>query len=108
MLNTVTDIVDPSYSAVVTACDAREAVVVERQNTTQAEDEAAIAEIRTQCDLVFSGFETVRQAQLAASRAIDAAIEDGDRMDAAREAVAALGSAWTSLQPLLTELRGEQ
>ena len=82
-LNAVTDIVDPAYSAAISACDSAERYVIAREDTDERET-ADIAAIRAECDRVFGSFESVRLLQLTAREAIDAADHGGDVSAAVR------------------------
>lgn len=103
-LNAVTDIVDPAYSAAISACDSAERYVIAREDTDEQETHD-IAAIRTECDRVFGSFEAVRLLQLAAREAVDAADHGGDIQAAVRALadlqnaitaiVAVVGSRWT-------------
>lgn len=113
VLNTVTDVVDPLSATTVIACDAAEAVVVVRRGTTQAEDEAAMAEIRGHCDRVHAAFEAVRQAQLAARAAVDLARAEGTdeaieramkAIGAMHETVQAARGVWETQQSVIREV----
>lgn len=102
-LNVLTDVVDPSYALAFGACDARESVVIARGGTTEAEDRAALEQIRSQCGRIYTGFETVRQAQLVAREAADLASNDAELLPAALAAFENVKHAWEALRAVLGE-----
>jgi hypothetical protein len=51
-----------AYGLSVEACDIREKQIIDRQNTSEAQDQADMARVRATCDHIFRAFETVRTA----------------------------------------------
>jgi hypothetical protein len=105
VLNTVTDIADPSYKLAVSVCNAQEQVIVARTGTTLEEDQAAIAEIREKCDIVFHGFTVLRALQTEARATIEAVRENPT--DAAYAAamliIGRVTEQWKTIKALLEE-----
>lgn len=97
-LNTISDVVDPSYDAALSACDAAEDFIVRRQPSTIEADRADIARIREACDRVFGAFELVRLAHRSARAAVDSGAPG-----AMASAMADLAAAWDALRRLLPE-----
>lgn len=102
-LNAITDVADPAYGGAVAYCDALEGEAIEGADT-RGEAEAAVAEIRERCDVVFAAFQALRSSQLVAREAVEdfeAGDSTKDDLDAAVKAVQAT---WTVVQRLLTDL----
>lgn len=102
-LSAVTDAVDPAYGFAVAACDASEAVIVARAGTTAEQDAHDMADTRAACDRLFHAFEALRQAQLAARAAVDAAAlsNDPQLLAHALTAVEAFRSAWVEVRAMV-------
>lgn len=105
VLNTVTDIANPSYDLAIELCDARELVIIQRQGTTREQDRADFAATREICDRVFQGFRALRELQLASRAAIAAVIEKPDDAlwAAAIATLRSVSARWTEIQALLHE-----
>lgn len=97
VLNTLTDVVDPAYAGTVAACDAAEAYVNARHDT-RVQEEADVAAIHADCDRIFAAFEAVRQAQLAARTAVQAAEEGRIEVEEAFLAMQRLQEAWQNVR----------
>lgn len=100
-LNALAETADPSYELAAEACDEAEGAIIARAGTTYEQDREAIASIRSVCDRIFAGFETVRLAHRAARAAVD-----GGGGALLGEALSSLGDAWLAAQRLLPELAG--
>jgi hypothetical protein len=69
---------DQAYEASVRVCDAKEKWVVARSDSTAAEDERDMQQIRRACDAVFNSFETLRNNQAKLRWAVGVLKDYGD------------------------------
>lgn len=99
VLNTVTEVADPTYQLAVDGCDAARDVIVERQGTTREEDFAAMGQINDLCDGIVLGFETLIGTQRTARAALD-----GGLIPAAAQAIQQALGLWEQLQALVPQL----
>ncbi len=103
-LNVITDVADPSYGMAVTTCDARARQIIDRQGTTQEEDEAAFSQLQSRCNATFEAFQTIRELQQAARAAVQAATEgNSDALADAQRILIELTEAWAHLKNVLEE-----
>jgi hypothetical protein len=86
-------------------CHDQERAVVAREGTTLEDDQAAIVSIREKCDIVFAGFETLRQLQRAARDAIEAVRQNPSdaAYAAAMSVVASVTAQWDTIRDLLRQ-----
>jgi len=99
VLNTITDVADPTYQQAVDTCDDLRDLIIEREGTTYAQDRADMDRVHAHCDPVVEGFEALRGSQLTARAALDAGAE-GAIAEAIRQALAQ----WPHVQDLVREL----
>ncbi len=99
VLNTITDIADPTYQQVVDTCDNLRDLIIERADTTYEQDRTDMDRVHEFCDPTVEGFEALRGTQLTAREAIDNGAEA-----AIAEAVRQALAQWPHVQDLLREL----
>lgn len=100
VLNTITDVGDPTYAMAVDACDAARDAIIAREGTTYEQDRAAMDQIHEVCDPIVAGFEVLRGAQITARVALDS----GDFMGAAAAGIREALDLWGRLQRLIPQL----
>lgn len=99
VLNTITDVADPTYQQVVDTCDELRDLIIEREGTTYAEDRADMDRVHEYCDPTVEGFEALRGTQLTARAALDSGAEG-----AVQAAIQAALEQWPHVQELVREL----
>jgi len=100
VLNTVTDVADPTYQLAVDGCDAARDAIIARQGTSYAEDRSAMDQIHEVCDGIVAGFESLRGTQLTARAALD-----GGLAAAAATAIQQALALWGRLQALVPQIQ---
>jgi hypothetical protein len=70
VLNTITEVADPTYELAVDTCDAARDVIIARTGTTYEEDRAAMDQIHAVCDPMVFGFEALIGTQQTARAAL--------------------------------------